>query len=78
MTTLEDLKRAIDSVPSHPGPCIPGQNVDQWLALVHEHRRWEADAWRTFAQFLMRLCSTYGSEYPEFMEAVKLVEERLK
>ncbi len=71
VTTLEDLKRAVNAVPSRPPKHSPCEDYLNHADLLTE-------AWRTYAQFLMRFCSTYGSEYPEFMEAVKLVQERLK
>lgn len=86
--SLDDLKRAIEAVPEHPGPCIPGQNADLWLALLHEHKNWALEAWRTAFEWreslLDRALQGLESEpslarwHNERDEGVRLIRERLR
>lgn len=74
--SLADLRRAIEAVPEHPGPCIPGQNVDRWLALLHEHNRWALEAWRT--AFEWRNDWHKRRDHREGKEGMALIREKLR
>lgn len=74
--SLEDLKRAIEYVPPHPGDCIPGQNIEKWLASLHEHRRWAVEAWRTAFEWLASWERRLILD-AEYDEGMRLIREKL-
>ncbi len=82
LTTLDDLKRAIEFVPPHPGDCIPGQNIERWLALVHEHRRWAVEAWRTAFEWRSKFppvgLGYAATNWDEYDEGMALIREKLR
>jgi hypothetical protein len=76
MTTLDDLKHAINSVPPAP------KGLKSVYPLNHlRHAEAKADAWRTYAMFLESyLDASHLVDIPvrDFDKAKALVSEKLK
>lgn len=66
MTTLDDLKRAIDDFENLKDDEVRSAAVRGM------------DAWRTACNWLLQYASTSGDQYPEFMEGMALIREKLK
>ena len=64
MTTLDDLKRAIEAVPE----LKPGVK-----AYAYQSAR--ARSWRTACQWMLQYVHTVGNQYPEFLEGIRLMEK---
>ena len=77
VVTLDDLKRSIEMLPLHPGPCTAGQNADRWLSAWHEYHRWSSEAWRTAFEWLASWERRVMLD-PEYDEGMRLIREKLQ
>lgn len=72
--SLDDLKRAIDAVPIPPDDVKV--NGMHWSHFVYAELK--AEAWRTAFEWQLQFVSTIGDQYPEFMNGIELIREKLK
>jgi hypothetical protein len=83
--SFNDLRRAIESVPTHPGALVPGQNAEKWLRDWNTYHQSCHDAWRTaFEWFHTHMGRPdEGPEkdaeyFAEYEEGMRMIKERLR